>query len=324
MEVEWKAQIHSQQYLGRKSRIPLIDAFKQYMATKQGMASYKNLVAHESVLSRCLPMAKHLDDLTSHDLERFKQKRIGEGVGPEAIKFGLQVIKGTWKSAQKLGYQISELEFPTVKIPKAPLRYLTSEEESRLLAELNPDREGRGLPAMSERSDELKGMMQDAYDLVILLLDTGARYSEIANIEWQRIDLTERTINLWRSKVENETVLYMSDRVFEVLSRRFATKASPYLFSNKAGDARGYCTQSIRKAIARAGLKNCRVHTLRHTHASRLIQNGMSVYEVREILGHSDIKTTMRYAHLEQRQVTAKARDVMNRLNHFTVPHPVK
>ena len=41
----------------------------------------------------------------------------------------------------------------------------------------------------------------------------------------------------------------------------------------------------------------------------------MSVYEVREILGHSDIKTTMRYAHLESRQVTAKARDVINQLN---------
>ena len=54
---------------------------------------------------------------------------------------------------------------------------------------------------------------------------------------------------------------------------------------------------------------------VRHTHASRLIQNGMSVYEVREILGHSDIKTTMRYAHLEQKQVTSKARDVINRLN---------
>lgn len=66
---------------------------------------------------------------------------------------------------------------------------------------------------------------------------------------------------------------------------------------------------------ARAGLKDCRVHTLRHTSASRLIQNGMSVYEAREILGHSDIKTTMRYAHLELRQVTSKARDVINRLN---------
>lgn len=315
MEVEWKAQIHSQQYLGRKSRISLSDAFEQYKATKQGMAIYKNLAAHETVLRRSLSMAKHLDELTSHDVERFKQKRISEGVGPEAIKYGLQVIKGTWKFAKKLGYQVSELEFPTVKIPKAPLRYLTSDEETRLLAELNPNREGRGLPAISERRDELKRTMQDAYDLVILLLDTGARYSEIANIEWQRIDLTERTIHLWRSKVENETVLYMTDRVFEVLSRRSANETGQYVFSNKDGDARGYSTQSIRKAIARAGLKNCRVHTLRHTHASRLIQNGMSVYEVREILGHSDIKTTMRYAHLEQRQVTAKARDVMNRLN---------
>jgi integrase len=324
MEVEWKAQIHSQQYQGRKSRITLADALNQYKATKLGMASYKNLVAHESVLRRCLSMAKHLDELTSHDLERFKQKRIVEGVGPEAIKYGLQVIKGTWKFARKLGYQVSELEFPTVKIPKAPLRYLSADEETRLLAELNPNREGRGLSPLPERSDELKSMMQDAYDLVILLLDTGARYSEIGNIEWQRIDLAERTIHLWRSKVQNETVLYMTDRVFEVLSRRFGTMGGRHVFSNKDGGARGYSTHSIRKAIARAGLKNCRVHTLRHTHASRLIQNGMSVYEVREILGHSDIKTTMRYAHLEQRQVTSKARDVMNRLNQLSVTHPVK
>lgn len=324
MEVEWKAQIHSQQHLGRKSRITLTNAFDQYKAAKQGMASYKNLTAHETVLRRCLPMSKNIDELSSHDLERFKQSRIAEGVGPEAIKYGLQVIKGAWKLARKLGYQVSELEFPTVKIPKAPHRYLTTDEETRLLTELNPDREGRGLPALSDRSAEMKSMMQDAYDLVILLLDTGARYSEIANIEWRRIDLAERTIHLWRSKVENETVLYMTDRVFNVLSRRFSTKDGQYVFSNRDGDARGYSTHSIRKAIARAGIKNCRVHTLRHTHASRLIQNGMSVYEVREILGHSDIKTTMRYAHLEQRQVTAKARDVMNRLNQSSIPHTVE
>ena len=59
---------------------------------------------------------------------------------------------------------------------------------------------------------------------------------------------------------------------------------------------------------------------MRHTHASRLIQNGLSVYEVREILGHTDIKTTMRYAHLESKQVTSKARDVINRLNNYVSP----
>ncbi|WP_132011044.1 tyrosine-type recombinase/integrase [Camelimonas lactis] len=53
----------------------------------------------------------------------------------------------------------------------------------------------------------------------------------------------------------------------------------------------------------------------RHTHATRLIQNGLSVYEVREVLGHADIKTTMRYAHLEKATVLKKARDVIERLN---------
>ena len=51
---------------------------------------------------------------------------------------------------------------------------------------------------------------------------------------------------------------------------------------------------------------------------SRLIQNGMSIYEVKEILGHADIKTTMRYAHLEQRDVSSRARDVINTLNKET------
>jgi integrase len=315
MEIEFKTKLHSQQYQGRKQRITLADAFNQYKVSKRGIASHGNLVAHETVLCRLLPMKKHMDELTSHDLERFKQNRMAEGVGEEIIKYGLLLIKGTWKFAQKLGYQVSPLEFPSVKIPKVPLRYLTEQEERRLLNELVPDREGSGLKPMAERSEELKRMMQDSYDLVIMLLDTGARYSEIANIEWSSIDLAAHSINLWRSKVQNETVLYMTDRVVEVLSRRAANKTTIHVFNNSDGESRGYCTQSIRKAILRAGIQNCRVHTLRHTHASRLIQNGMSVYEVREILGHSDIKTTMRYAHLEQRQVTSKARDVINRLN---------
>ena len=154
---------------------------------------------------------------------------------------------------------------------------------------------------MAERSDELKQAMQEAYDLVILLLDTGARYSEIANIKWERINLVDHTIRLWRSKVQNETVLFTTDRVYQILNTRLVKKSSDYVFNNSNGGARGYCTQSIRKAILRAGLQNCRVHTLRHTLATRLIQHGMSIYEVREILGHSDIKTTMRYAHLEQK-----------------------
>ena len=318
MEIEWKAKLHSQQYQGRKQRITLSDAFEQYKLSKQGIASYRNLTAHETVLRRLLPMKKHIDELKSQDLEKFKRDRIAESVGAESIKYGLLLIRGTLKFAQQLGYQVSDVTFPQIKLPKSSLRYLSDDEERRLLVALDPMRHGAGLPPVAERSVEMQRSLQDAYDLVVLLLDTGARYSEIANIEWLRIDLASRTIHLWRQKVQNENVLYMTDRVFDVLSRRDVTKASQFVFCNRNGDARGYSAMSIRKAIKRAGLRDCRIHTLRHTHASRLIQNGMSVYEVKEILGHSDIKTTLRYAHLEQRQVTSKARDVINHLNQIS------
>ncbi len=231
-------------------------------------------------------------------------------------------MRAAWKHAKKLGYLVSELEFPEVKVARTQLRYLNDAEERRLLAALDPFRTGKGLPKWEDRDEETRRNMQDAYDLVVLLLDTGARYSEIANIEWARIDLADRTIQLWRPKVQNEAVLYMTDRAFEVLSRRVASvQVSKFVFSNRKGSARGYASQSIRKALRKAGLADCKIHTLRHTHASRLIQNGMSVYEVREVLGHTDIKTTMRYAHLESKLVSTKARDVMNRLNERQIVH---
>ncbi len=62
---------------------------------------------------------------------------------------------------------------------------------------------------------------QDNWDLVLLLLDLGARYSEIAELTWQQVDLKEKTILLKRSKTNNEAVLYMSNRVYQVASAKW-------------------------------------------------------------------------------------------------------
>jgi integrase len=315
METDWKSKLHAQQFMGMKDRISIREAMEQFSESRRGTPHHPTLLANAKSVFRLIPCHKPIDELSAHDLERYKRDRIAEGVSPQTIKHGLNLIRGAWKYARKLGYQVNDLEFPQIKLAKTPLRYLSDEEEKRFLANLDPKREGTGLRPYPERDAETKRCLQDAYDLVILLLDTGARYSEIANIEWSRINLEDRSINLWRPKVQNEAVLYMTDRVYDVLSRRAQTRTSPYVFQNRKGGPRGYVSQSIRKALRKAGLNDCRIHTLRHTHASRLIQNGMSVYEVREVLGHTDIKTTMRYAHLETKQVTSKARDVINRLN---------
>ena len=314
MEVEWKASIHAQRHLGVKPRISLAASMEAFAESKRGTPNYRPLSAQVRVVLRYINSARFIDQLGPQDLERFKQVRLSEGASPQTVKHGLNAIIGALKLARKLGYDAPDIVPPEVKIPKRPLRYLSVDEERRLLKALDPERSGKGLPPVAERSPLLQAQMQDAYDLVILLLDTGARYSEIANIAWTRINLVDRTIDLWRSKVENETALFMSERVHAVLLRRRATSSGEFVFQNSRGGPRGYASMAIRKAIKRAGLKDCRIHTLRHTHASRLIQNGMSVYEVKEILGHSDIKTTMRYAHLESRAVAAKARDVIDRL----------
>ena len=142
----------------------------RYKLSKQGIASYRNLIAHETVLRRLLPMKKHIDELKSQDLEKFKRDRIAEGVGAESIKYGLLLIRGTLKFAHQLGYQVSDIAFPQIKLPKNSLRYLSDDEERRLLVALDPMRHGAGLPPVAERSAEMQRFLQDAYDLVILLL----------------------------------------------------------------------------------------------------------------------------------------------------------
>ena len=90
--------------------------------------------------------------------------------------------------------------------------------------ELDPKIDLPYRPSYEDRPAKENRMRQDNYDLVILLLDTGARYGEIAGITWDRIDMEENTINLWRPKVKNESIICMTRRVHEVLLRRSKDK----------------------------------------------------------------------------------------------------
>lgn len=315
MERHWRRELHLQQYLGERESITIRDAISQFCDTKQGTPNHVNLSIHARYLDKVFRTHRKMGEVASEDLEWLKQRRFEDGYSAATLKHTFSLFRGAWKRAKRLGYQVSELEFPKVRLPKSRVRFLSIDEERKLLKELDPNREEFGLKPLEERTELLKQQLQDNFDLVILLLDTGARYSEIAGLYWKNINLADRSISLWRPKVQNESVLYMTDRVYQVLRRRHEVKQSQYLFTNSKGGKRGYSTVSIRRAFRRAGLSDCTIHTLRHTHASRLIQNGINIYEVKEILGHADIKTTMRYAHLEQQNVSSRARDVINRLN---------
>lgn len=315
VESKFRAQIHAEEFLGQKASLTFEAAIDQLIQTKRNTPNQRNLLANRKAVLAAIRGSKPLETVSSKDVEEFRQKRAVAGFAPQTIQHGINLIRATVKCAKRLGYTVPDISFPSEKIGKGRTRYLSPEEEVRLLAELDPRRESRGLARFEQRSPKMVAAMQDCYDLAVILLDTGGRYSEIANLTWQQIDLEGRIIRLWRPKVQNESVLFMTDRVLAILERRGSLRRAGAVFTNKKGSVRGYSAQSIRKAFNRAGLHDCTIHCLRHTHATRLIQNGLSLYEVRAVLGHSDIKTTMRYAHLEQTSVTMKARDVINALN---------
>lgn len=147
-----------------------------------------------------------------------------------------------------MGYQVPEVEIPSVKLSRGRLRYLTVEEEQRLLEAVDPRRDVKGLAPYEDHIPRIKTQMQDVHDFIIILLDTGARHGEICTLEWSQINFTHRSIALWRSKVKNESILFMSDRVFDVLSRRYANRNSTFVFTDSQGSARAcprFCVNGL-------------------------------------------------------------------------------
>jgi integrase len=259
-----------------------------------------------------------LNELNTRAIEEFVNQRKAEGKAAQTIEHDIIQLRGCFQYAERLGYRVSKITFPKVKINNKRIRCLSKDEEDRLLVELEPNnpRYCSLLTPMQGRTT-LLSQRQDNYDLVICLMDSGARYSEIAEMKFDQLDLGKRTIQLKRTKTSNESILMMSNRIYTILKRRLnSSNDKVWVFTDKSGKRpRNHSTISIRKALINAGVTDFKVHDFRHTCASRLVQNGMTIQEVAMVLGHRNISTTMRYAHLEQTEVASKMRDILNDFN---------
>ena len=323
-ERKWRNEVHAKEFLGDLDDIKLHEAIDQYLKTKEDTASHKGLLSISKGLKAHFDKELLLHRLSTAEIERWVQMRKDQGRKSQTVQHGIHVMRGTVEHARKLGYRVAEIEWPRMKKDKGRLKYLTVEQEQKLLQELQPDRPIGPKPQHDPNKwpAEKKRARRDNYHLVQMLLDTGARYSEVAGLSWRQVDLVERTINLWRSKVSNESVLYMTDRIYAVLKERSDHKDhDEWVFANRAKTGpRPHSTGAIRKAMKRAGLDGFRCHDLRHTAASRLVQNGLSLQEVSSILGHTTLQMSARYAHLQPAETSRKARDVLNRVNQANKP----
>lgn len=294
---------------GVKQTTTIGKALDAYLESKEGTANYKNIPRHIEVLTAFFMRSTPLNELETKDITRFVAEQKKKKASPSTIKHRLQTLRSAITLADDSGYLVPELKYPKLETKRGRTRVLSDEEIQAVLDELHPDKQFDNWHI----GDEARRFRQDAYDLWVIFCGTGARFTEISKLEWSQINLRNRTIQLYRSKVDNESNLVMTDAVYEVFKRRSGNKLSPtYVFPNRKGEARGYTGTAIRKAIKRAGLKDVTPHCIRHTVATRLLESGLNIQEVQHVMGHADQTTTTRYLHASTQLAAKRAAAVLN------------
>lgn len=270
-------------------------------------------------------------ELTTTMLRQYRNRRDAQGAAPQTVDHELKVISAAYNLV-KGDYRVrAGLEFPMAR-PKGQPRYLLPEEEEALLADLDPARPMRvrgGGTQLSYTTAQRTRQRQDNYDLAIMLLDTGARFGEIAKLTWDTVDtIGWRWLNIFRSKVNNEGQLAITNRMREVLQRRWKARGNHhYIFPGwlaSGEDVPRGSTQAIRRAMARVGINHPAkvarfgrrdVRSLRDTFATKLRRAGTSLDRIQKLLGHASPVMTQKYAHLSVDEASVEAADILNRLN---------
>lgn len=132
-----------------------------------------------------------------------------------------------------------------------------------------------------------------------LLLYTGCRLSEILNLKWKDVHIKDHYVYLKDTKT-GESARPLSQKAVDLLASLKPQEGNPYVFYGKVpGKSLAETKTAWKKVLKRAAIKDFTIHDLRHSFASFALKKGVDLYTVSKLLGHKNIATTTRYAHLE-------------------------
>lgn len=193
--------------------------------------------------------------------------------------------------------------FPLMKEDNKHERFLSTEEAERLYAHL-------------KKSES--PMLQYIVPMLIL---TGARKREVLDARWEDFDFERRSWRIHTTKLGRPRHVPLSDGAVSLLQSVPRFNDCIWTFPNpdtlKPYVSIHYSWDTVRKA---AGLSDVRLHDLRHSFASFLVNAGRTLYEVQHLLGHTQIKTTQRYSHLSQDTLLDASNAVTRAVGHLFTP----
>jgi integrase len=263
----------------KEARILFDDFIDQYIEHQK--LNERNTATHENSKKHLLPFFRgmYLNDITARDIEAYRGARLRDGVKRATVNRERAMLSGIFDLAR--AWKIYHGDNPLSDVKKF-------REEGIQIHPLEPEEARRLIDACAPR----------LRPIVILALHTGARRNEILELKWEDIDFEKGFVLFRKTKNKKIRSVEMNETVFHTLKR--VEKKGPYVFmSSRKGF--GGPSRTIQKpyaqAVEAAGLGPTRFHDLRHTCATRLIEAGVDLVTVKEILGHSSIQTTMRYVH---------------------------
>ena len=248
------------------------------MISQNTKKSYAHSLKHLLPIFAEIPLKK----ITSERIKRYMNDRETEGASPASINREFSLLSVAFNNAIKWKWMKNNPCKDTEKLPEdnQRIKYLSATEVTKLYAKL---------------PESLK-------PIVTVARFTGLRISNILELTWEKVDLFRKVIVIGKTKNGEPLGLPMNDTVFKTLKgltkmRHINTKL---VFPSKTGTkrCRHNVSKAFKRACRRAGIEDFRFHDLRHDFGSNLVQRGISIYSVKELMGHKDVRTTQRYAHL--------------------------
>ena len=251
--------------------------------------------------------------ITPFHVERWRSARLKAGISPSTVNRDLTVLRAALRLAKQWNL-LSVHPLADLKLSKldraATVRYLTPAEEKRLRAALvarddtrraNRDRANEWRRERGYAEWPVYGAYTDHLSPVVLLaLNTGMRRGELLAVRWRDVDLTRAvlTVHGTQSKTGQTRHIPLNSEAATVLATWKAGSTTELVFTGHDGEPMEDIKTAWGRLVRAAKLENFRFHDCRHHFASRLVQAGVDLNTVRELLGHSDLKMTLRYAHL--------------------------
>ena len=287
--------------------------------------AYSHLRTGEATVKRirvafATEITRKLSKISVFEIEKWRTKRLKGKISPKTVNRDVGALRAVLSRAEEWGFIDGNplLKLKRLKVEDiTPPRYLQPDERKRLFLALD-ERDARRIAERDrynawrrERGrneyPDLKRLPFTDYlrPMIILSLNTGLRKNELYTLGWDNIHLDHPnpflTVIAAFSKGKRSRHVQLNKVAIETLvawKTMWESNARRLVFANTNGETLDNNKSAWRNLVKDAGLKNFRWHDMRHDFASCLAMAGVNLNTVRELLGHSDYKMTLRYAHL--------------------------